>query len=110
MIKNCKNLEEVDLTPLMQLRRLGQYFLSHCVILEDIYLPPRDQFEEIGNHFLNRCERIRPTPALTFFPINQINDNHNGLTNENHEQPINGNREQRAENFRQTRAYFEQAN
>ena len=55
---NCKNLTKIDLSPLSKIEEIGYYFLSSCSHLTTIDLSPLSNVKKIGYHFLSSCSNL----------------------------------------------------
>ena len=52
------NLKTIDLTPLENIRSIGNNFMYFCTELETINLEPLSNVKSIGNNFMSYCESL----------------------------------------------------
>ena len=57
-LDGCSSLEEVDLSPLVNLREVGCYFMSGCTSLKSIDLTPLRVVEVLPDGFLDGCSSL----------------------------------------------------
>ena len=57
-LRGCSSLEEVDLSPLVNLRAVGSYFLSGCSSMKWIDLTPLRAIEVLPDSFFYGCSSL----------------------------------------------------
>ena len=57
-LNDCSSLEKLDLSPLVNLREVGHYFLRGCISMKSIDLTPLRAVEVLAKGFLRGCSLL----------------------------------------------------
>jgi hypothetical protein len=74
LIKN-RNITEIDLSPLFNIKSIGYNFLAGCKNLINIDLCPLSNIQIIGNFFLNNCQGLTTVDLSYLSNLKSIKDN-----------------------------------
>ena len=70
----CSGLEEVDLSPLVNVREVEDYFMSGCTSMKSIDLTPLRAVEVLPSHFLYGCNSLEEVDLSPLVNLREVGD------------------------------------
>jgi hypothetical protein len=67
-------LTSIDLSPLRNVNRIGNDFLSHCSRLTSVDLFPLQNVAHIGNNFLSSCSNLKSLDLTLLLNVSHVGD------------------------------------